>query len=1139
VKYYLKILFIAIMSFSAMLTTCTENPANPYDISNTKIYLYARSEARAASSTGIEDSVGNIIEIGVTGNLPSNIDSVELITKDSVFAVLKGISSKDTLWASIVFTNTGTKTITGTAYINNNTTYSASITATIHAKPVNHKPDINVTGKTSITFAQTCTLAVTVSDSDISQTHSYDTLRTPTGSTFSGQVFIWKPASGFIGKDTVIFMVTDNGYPVMSDTNTTVITVSDTGTKINHPPVWQDDTIKLAGNVGNKISLTLSTACSDTDGDTLTYTLLPGTPTGDTIISKVWSFTPAAGDTGTYYAKITAKDPSGLSDTVCLHITITAGDKQAPVLRFISPSKDTVIGADSITVSAICKDESGIASVKCYVDTASFTTAKSATVDSIYTATVKGLKAGQYSTVKFVATDASALANKDSLSISIKYDNDITKPSVSLVAPPKDTVSTNASSYTITLKCTDASGIASVTGKLDTASFTSSKVSDSVWSITISGLTENAFNTIVFTATDNSLRSNKSTLTLHIKYDPTMTDADGPLIKLISGPNSGDTVKNAVVTIVDSITDPSWLDSVYWTLNGKNLKLLTQSANIYTLADTLKSEGYNILIVTAKDKSSNGNRSTQTIILYITAPSITVQPSSQSILSGSPAVFSVVATGTGPLAYQWKKNAVEIPDAIKSSYTIDTVTLSDSGSYTVTVSNSVGTITSQAAILTVNYAPAITEQPLSQTLYLNQTTTFTVVSTGNPVPTYQWYKNGAVITGATNASYTISSPGIGDSGKYTVAVMNNVDTVLSDTAKFYALFKSVVAGSSSDNPVSFFLKTDGTVWACGDNTLGQLGDGTTDSKLAPVQITNMNNVQSIAVGSTHSLFLKYDGTLWACGNNGSGQLGDGTTISHLMPVQMINVNNVLSMAASGDHSLILKKDGTVWSCGINTYGQLGDGTTTSHSTPVQITSIIDVQSVAAGVFQSLMLKVDGTLWACGHNYYGSLGDGTTIDRYLPVQVTALGNNVKKMSASGSFSMLLKNDGTLWACGYNGSGQLGDGTTTDHALPAQVNNISNVQGITSGGQNSLILKTDASLWGCGNNSYGQLGIGSTNDQNTPVQINNMSNIQTMASGEFHSLILKKDGTVWSFGNNSKGQLGDGTTIDRSAPVQVSF
>jgi len=97
----------------------------------------------------------NIIEIGAKGNLPSNIDSVELITKDSVLAVLKGISSKDTLWASIVFTNTGTKTITGTVYINNNTTYSASITATIHAKPVNHKPDIKINGNKEITIAQT------------------------------------------------------------------------------------------------------------------------------------------------------------------------------------------------------------------------------------------------------------------------------------------------------------------------------------------------------------------------------------------------------------------------------------------------------------------------------------------------------------------------------------------------------------------------------------------------------------------------------------------------------------------------------------------------------------------------------------------------------------------------------------------------------------------------------------------------------------------------------------------------------------------------------------------------------------------------------------------------------------------------
>jgi uncharacterized protein (TIGR02145 family)/uncharacterized repeat protein (TIGR02543 family) len=410
-KYYLKILFIAIMSFSAMLTTCTENPANPYDISNTKIYLYARSEARAASSTGIEDSVGNIIEIGVTGNLPSNIDSVELITKDSVFAVLKGISSKDTLWASIVFTNTGTKTITGTAYISNDTTYSASITATIHPKPVNHKPDIKINGNKEITITQTCTLTVTVLDSDISQTHSYDTLRTPTGSTFSGQVFIWKPASGFIGKDTVIFMVTDNGYPAMSDTDTTVITVSDTGTTTNHPPVWQKNTIALTEKSGNTLTLTLLDKCSDVDSDKLTFILMAGAPSGDTILhDSVWSYTPETKDTGTYYPRIIAKDSAGLSDTLTLYITIVNKDTVIAPAITTQPAAQTSCPGTPVSLSIITGGTRPL-TYKWYKDTVVVGT------DSIYS--INSLSVTDTGYYKVIVSNTSGADTSDSMKVSV------------------------------------------------------------------------------------------------------------------------------------------------------------------------------------------------------------------------------------------------------------------------------------------------------------------------------------------------------------------------------------------------------------------------------------------------------------------------------------------------------------------------------------------------------------------------------------------------------------------------------------------------------------------------------------------------------------------------------------------------
>ena len=237
-------------------------------------------------------------------------------------------------------------------------------------------------------------------------------------------------------------------------------------------------------------------------------------------------------------------------------------------------------------------------------------------------------------------------------------------------------------------------------------------------------------------------------------------------------------------------------------------------------------------------------------------------------------------------------------------------------------------------------------------------------------------------------------------------------------------------------------------------------------------------VKDVAAGCAHSLILKTDGTLWACGWNGDGQLGDGTKTERITPVQVMS--DVQNMATGGYLSLILKTDGTLWACGDNEYGQLGDGTTISQPTPIQVMS--DVKSIDGCLWHSLILKTNGTLWACGLNNCGQLGDGTTISQSTPMQVMS---DVQSIAGNGLRSLILKTDGTLWACGSNQFGQLGDGTTTNRYTPIQV--MSDVQSIADGAYHSLILKTDGTVWACGSNQFGELGDGTTTNRLTPVRI----------------------------------------------------
>ena len=319
-------------------------------------------------------------------------------------------------------------------------------------------------------------------------------------------------------------------------------------------------------------------------------------------------------------------------------------------------------------------------------------------------------------------------------------------------------------------------------------------------------------------------------------------------------------------------------------------------------------------------------------------------------------------------------------------------------------------------------------------------------------------------------------------------------------------------------------KNDGSLWAWGYNSYGQLGDGTTTNKTTPIKI--MDNVVSTSASRYHSLAIKNDGSLWAWGRNSYGQLGDGTTTNKTTPVKIMD--NVVSTSAGLYHSLAIKNDGSLWAWGYNNCGQLGDGTTTNKTTPVKIMD--NVVSTSAGLYHSLAIKNDGSLWAWGYNNCGQLGDGTTTNKTTPVKIM---DNVVSTSAGLYHSLAIKNDGSLWAWGLNANGQLGDGTTTNKNTPVKI--MDNVVSTSTGYYHSLAIKNDGSLWAWGKNSDGQLGDGTTTNKNTPVKI--MDGVISTSTGYYHSLAIKNDGSLWAWGDNYYGQLGVGDTKDRIVPTSV--
>lgn len=339
---------------------------------------------------------------------------------------------------------------------------------------------------------------------------------------------------------------------------------------------------------------------------------------------------------------------------------------------------------------------------------------------------------------------------------------------------------------------------------------------------------------------------------------------------------------------------------------------------------------------------------------------------------------------------------------------------------------------------------------------------------------------------------------------------------------------------------SLILKSDGTVWAFGDNTYGQLGDGTTTNHTAPAQVSGLINIKSIAAGENYGLAVADNGTVWAWGNNTYGQLGNNESGNNLTtPVQVSGLTDIIAVAAGDDHSLALRDDGRVWAWGRNDYGRLGDGTTTQRTTPVQTVDQNDdvltgVTAIAAGTDHSLAVKSDGTVWGWGYPYDYQIGayarnTGTVYQRAS--QLAGL-ENITSASGGPTFSVFVQDNGTAWGIGANGYGVLGDGTlTSPRTTPVQAVAPENVTAIAAGDHHTLTLKNDSTVWAYGFNDAGQLGMGVTDSQkySTAVQAidsdgANLTSVIGVAGGDRHSLAIKSDGTVWVTGDNSRGQLG---------------
>ena len=336
---------------------------------------------------------------------------------------------------------------------------------------------------------------------------------------------------------------------------------------------------------------------------------------------------------------------------------------------------------------------------------------------------------------------------------------------------------------------------------------------------------------------------------------------------------------------------------------------------------------------------------------------------------------------------------------------------------------------------------------------------------------------------------------------------------------------------------SAVIRGDKSLWTWGNNDYGQTGQANVPSPVAPAQI-GAGQYLDIACGAHHTAAVDSNSNVWVWGHNGFGELGLAHTNPVLSPTQLTFSTNLLEKTVAvvaGDYSTyILKMSGQLFAFGRNNVGQLGLGTTSNfENAPMLMTFAQKISKVASGPDFALAISEEGTLWAWGSNGFGQLGLGDQNNRNAPVLIGTDSDWVE-VTCGGSHVLALKNNGDLYAWGNDRFGQTGLGSQSSPVML-----MSGVKFISAGREHSLLLKNGMEVWSKGRSQVGQLGRGLSNNGDGMLGQVGSNDWFTAVTGRYHNLALKTDGQLYAWGQNAQGQSATGQQMNAiPQPVSIS-
>jgi alpha-tubulin suppressor-like RCC1 family protein len=332
----------------------------------------------------------------------------------------------------------------------------------------------------------------------------------------------------------------------------------------------------------------------------------------------------------------------------------------------------------------------------------------------------------------------------------------------------------------------------------------------------------------------------------------------------------------------------------------------------------------------------------------------------------------------------------------------------------------------------------------------------------------------------------------------------------------------------------------GVPFDTGYNGYDELGRGSTASELfSTAPVPGLTSVVAASTDYYQTLVALPNGSVEAWGYNYYGELGDGTKTERNSPELIGGLANVTSVAAGYYHSLALTSEGTVYAWGYNGYGELGNGAANPESlVPEQVKGVSEAVQIAAGCYDSFAVLKNGEVDAWGYNGTGELGDGTKTERTSPERIPGL-TEVKAISASCYHTLALLQNGTVEAFGENVEGDVnGSATKSDVETPTPVG-LSGVKAISAGYDFNTALLEDGTVDAWGEYEYGELGDGTEGVQLKPHQVPGLSNVAAISSGIYSTVALLNNGSVEGFGYDGYGELGSGLAPESESATTLSY